>query len=96
MSYISVRVVCWCFREIIDDEQEKDYFYKGNLVEYKKELEFYDINYTLLQSKTENSEGFTTMGTKNVNGSGLVWVNNTPISDSDLLSNPFFQTLRPL
>lgn len=47
----------------------------------KKELEFYDINYTLLQSKTENSEGFTTMGTKNVNGSGLVWVNNTPISE---------------
>ena len=23
-------------------------------------------------------------------------LNNTPISDSDLLSNPFFQTLRPL
>ncbi len=27
------------FREIIDCEQDKDYFYKGNLAEYKKELE---------------------------------------------------------
>lgn len=47
----------------------------------KKELEFYDINYTLLQNKTESSEGFTIMGSKNVNGSGLVWINNTPISE---------------
>lgn len=28
--------------------------------------------------------------------SPAVDLNNTPISDSDLLSNPFFQTLRPL
>ena len=46
----------------------------------EKELKFYDINYTLSQDKTDDSDGFIIMGAHNVNGSGLVWNNNTPIS----------------
>lgn len=42
-------------------------------------LDFYDFHYTLKGNKTENSEGFLIMGAKNVNGSGLVWNNNTEI-----------------
>lgn len=45
------------------------------------ELKFYDVHYSLSQAKTEENEGFNIMGTKNVNGSGLVWNNNTPIEE---------------
>lgn len=44
-----------------------------------KYLEFYDFNYTLKSNSTENSEGFLIMGAKNVNGTGLVWNNNTEV-----------------
>jgi hypothetical protein len=47
----------------------------------EKELAFYDVNYTLIQDETETNSGFTIMGSKNVNGSGLVWNNNTPVSE---------------
>lgn len=43
-------------------------------------LDFYDFHYTLKSNATENSEGFLIMGAKNVNGSGLVWNNNTEVS----------------
>ena len=46
-------------------------------------LDFYDFHFTLKSEATENSEGFLIMGAKNVNGSGLVWNNNTPVADED-------------
>lgn len=47
-------------------------------------LSYYDINLILTSEATENSEGFTIMGAKNVAGSGVVWNNNTPVeSDED-------------
>lgn len=42
-------------------------------------LSFYDIDFTLKCEKSENSEGFTILGAKNVGGSGLIWNNNTPL-----------------
>lgn len=38
---------------------------------------YYDIEYILTQAKKDDSEGFTLMGAKNVNGSNIVWNNNT-------------------
>ena len=49
----------------------------------EKELKFYDINYTLVQDKKENNEGFIIMGAKNVNGTALVWNNNTPFNEEE-------------
>lgn len=46
-------------------------------------LIYYDINFTLTSASTENSEGFTIMGARNVAGSGLVWNNNTPIESEE-------------
>ena len=46
-------------------------------------LSFYDINFTLKCEKSENSEGFTILGAKNVAGSGLVWNNNTPLESDE-------------
>lgn len=45
----------------------------------QKYLDFYDFHYTLKSNKTETSEGFLIMGSKNVNGTGLVWNNNTEV-----------------
>lgn len=44
---------------------------------------FYDISFTLKCEKSENSEGFTILGAKNVAGSGLVWNNNTPLESEE-------------
>ena len=46
-------------------------------------LSYYDIDFTLLSEATENSEGFTIMGAKNVAGSGIVWNNNTPVESEE-------------
>ena len=46
-------------------------------------LSYYDINFTLTCDATENSEGFTIMGARNVAGNGLVWNNNTPIESEE-------------
>ena len=46
-------------------------------------LSYYDINFTLTSASTENSEGFTIMGARNVAGSGLVWNNNTPMESEE-------------
>ena len=46
-------------------------------------LSFYDISFTLKCEKSDNSEGFTILGAKNVAGSGLVWNNNTPLESEE-------------
>ncbi len=40
-------------------------------------LGYYDLNFTLVSDKTEDSEGFTIMGAKNSNRESIVWNNNT-------------------
>ena len=47
----------------------------------EEELKFYDLNYSLTQDATESSAGFSIMGAKNINGTGLVWNNNTPVNE---------------
>lgn len=42
-------------------------------------LDFYDFHFTLKEEASESGEGFLIMGSKNVNGSGLVWNNNTEV-----------------
>lgn len=50
----------------------------------EKYQNYYDFHYTLKGNKTDTSEGFLVMGAKNVNGTGLVWNNNTEIeTDSE-------------
>ena len=46
-------------------------------------LSYYDINFTITSDATENSDGFTLMGARNVAGSGLVWNNNTPVESEE-------------
>ena len=56
----------------------------ASLEQFSEEtLSYYDINFTLTSESTENSEGFTIMGARNVAGSGLVWNNNTPRESED-------------
>lgn len=45
----------------------------------QKYLDFYDFNFVIKEKSAEANEGFVLMGAKNVNGSGLVWNNNTEI-----------------
>ena len=45
------------------------------------EKKFYDVHFTLVSDKNESSDGFTIMGSKNVNGTNLIWNNNNPVSD---------------
>lgn len=47
------------------------------------EKKFYDVHFTLVSDKTDNSDGFTIMGAKNVNGTNLVWNNNNAVSDGE-------------
>ena len=42
--------------------------------EYQK---LYDVHFTLKQTGDENSETFTVMGAKNINGKEVIWNNNT-------------------
>lgn len=44
------------------------------------ELCYYDVEFILTEESADNSEGFTIMGAKNVNGSNIVWNNNTPVT----------------
>lgn len=46
-----------------------------------EEKAFYDVHFTLVSEKNEVSDGFTIMGSKNVNGTNLIWGNNNPVSD---------------
>lgn len=45
----------------------------------QKYQDFYDFHFTLKNDGAENNEGFLIMGSKNVNGTGLIWNNNTPV-----------------
>ena len=47
-----------------------------------EEKNYYDFMFTLKEDSTESSEGFLISGSKNKNGSGLVWNNNTPIVEN--------------
>ena len=56
----------------------------ASLEQFSEEtISYYDINFTLTSESTENSEGFTIMGARNVAGSGLVWNNNTPVESEE-------------
>ena len=48
-------------------------------------LSYYDINFILLQDTVAGDEtkGFTLMGSSNVNGTGVVWSNNTEIIEEE-------------
>ena len=46
-------------------------------------LSYYDINFTITSEATDNSDGFTLMGARNVAGSGIVWNNNTPVESEE-------------
>lgn len=46
----------------------------------EEEQSFYDFNITLKQNSTDTSDGFIISGSKNKNGSGLVWNNNRQVA----------------
>ena len=46
-------------------------------------LSYYDFEFLIKSNKSENSDGFTILGAKNVSGSGLVWNNNNPVESED-------------
>ena len=50
-----------------------------------KILKYYDINFIIIQDKVSSDEtkGFTLMGSSNVNGTGVVWSNNTEIVEEE-------------
>jgi len=48
-----------------------------------EEKAFYDFHFTLKQEATEKTEGFLTMGARNVNGSNLVWENHNSASEEE-------------
>ena len=47
----------------------------------EKILGYYDIDFTIKQNSEE--EGFILMGARNVNGTGVIWNNNTKVEESD-------------
>lgn len=48
----------------------------------EEEQSFYDFNITLKQDATDTSDGFIISGSKNKNGSGLVWNNNRQVAST--------------
>ena len=76
---IDIRIV---FNSIeIDDAKEVA---KNSLDKFSdEEKKFYDFEFTIKQEKTDDQEGFLIMGSKNVNGIGLSWNNNNPITESE-------------
>lgn len=46
----------------------------------EEQLGYYDIEFILTSLSTDDSEGFKIMGAKNVNGTNIVWNNNTPVN----------------
>ena len=53
-------------------------------LEYFKEDErnYYDFMFTLREDATDSAEGFLISGAKNINGTGLVWNNNKPVTEN--------------
>lgn len=57
---------------------------QSSLEKFSEEiLGYYDIDFTLSSDDSDNSEGFTIFGAKNVSGTGLVWNNNTPVESEE-------------
>lgn len=48
----------------------------------EEEQGFYDFNITLKQNSSDTSDGFIISGSKNKNGSGLVWNNNRQVAST--------------
>lgn len=46
-------------------------------------LSYYDVSFTLKSAGSDSDSGFVIQGAKNVAGSGLVWSNNTPVTDGE-------------
>lgn len=46
-------------------------------------LDYYDINFILSCDATDNSEGFTILGARNVSGNGIAWNNNTKVESEE-------------
>ena len=46
-------------------------------------INYYDVQFLLKCDASDNSDGFTIMGSHNVSGNGLIWNNNTVESDSE-------------
>ena len=46
-------------------------------------LSYYDVNFILNKDKTEKDAGFTIMGARNSNGTGISWNNNTVIKETE-------------
>ena len=46
----------------------------------EKQMGYYDIEFILTSDGADGAEGFTIMGAKNVNGTNIVWNNNTPVT----------------
>lgn len=47
-------------------------------------LSFYDLEYMIVLEGTEDTDGFTLLGAKNVSGTGgIVWNNNTEVKEED-------------
>lgn len=46
-------------------------------------LAYYDVNFILTKDATEKDEGFTIMGARNSNGTGISWNNNTVIEEEE-------------
>lgn len=46
-------------------------------------LAYYDVNFILTKDATEKDEGFTIMGARNSNGTGISWNNNTVVEEEE-------------
>ena len=46
-------------------------------------INYYDVQFLLKCDASDNSDGFTILGSHNVSGNGLIWNNNTVESDSE-------------
>lgn len=69
--------------ENIDIEKAKEKANSSLDLIDEKVLEYYDFNYILTQEAKEENAGFTIMGARNVNGTGFVWNNNTPVEENE-------------
>ena len=49
----------------------------------EKYLSFYDLNYIIKQEENDENKGFLLMGARNVHGNGLVWNNNSEVTQSE-------------
>lgn len=71
------------FKDEVSLEEAKSKALASLMFFEQKYLDFYDFNYTLKENATEKSEGFLIMGARNVNGSGLIWNNNTEVVNNE-------------